>query len=76
MVPGDKNKCHVNAGRLSMENPNWTMMSGYALAHDQWFIHSWLIDENEHIIETTCCTYGEEDCYVLYYGVKGAWRTD
>ncbi len=46
--------CHQNSEELHIKNPNLTMYYGWALSDDaRWRNHSWLIDEENNIIETT-----------------------
>ncbi len=63
---GKANDCHGNSARLWKTQPHTChLITGYALSeHDgMWRRHSWVIDMDNHIIETT------EERY-LYYGIK------
>ncbi len=61
--PMDDN-CHRNAWNLHTQH-NYSLNTGYVLGTDEsWYRHSWCINENQEIIETT---YGEDT--KLYYGI-------
>lgn len=51
-----RSKCHDNVEELCNKNSNkkFRSYSGYALSEDRlWRYHSWIVDENNNIIETT-----------------------
>lgn len=54
--------CHNNCDDLYKSNKITSVYTGFALSDDgKWRLHSWGIDRNGHIIETTCER-------VMYYG--------
>lgn len=55
LLIGELCQCHKNSINLWSTNKNkYRMMTGYAMSsHGNWHQHSWLIDENDNIIETT-----------------------
>lgn len=56
MMSGEPNRCHDNAENLWLESPDkYTLVSGFAFAEDRqmWFYHSWLLDMEGRIVETT-----------------------
>lgn len=62
MIPNSKYKinpmqnshCHDNVEVLYKKEPKLKIYSGYALSEDRlWRHHSWCVDENDNIIETT-----------------------
>ena len=55
IVQGEMCQCHKNSIMLwKTHKKKYKMMTGYALSEKgTWHQHSWLIDENNRIIETT-----------------------
>lgn len=62
---GEQSECHANSARLWRSQPDkFCLITGYALSEDQmWRRHSWIIDNTEHLIETTTER-------VKYFGVR------
>jgi len=61
---GDPNRCHHNVSHLWMLHPKkYRMVSGFAMdgTSNMWIAHSWLLDKNSCIIETTFR-------FALYFG--------
>jgi hypothetical protein len=52
-VPGEPNKCHDNCAELNREHPEYRRGVGHAFHDGFWQCHSWLIDVDDTIIETT-----------------------
>jgi hypothetical protein len=64
--PGKTSECHANSARLWKQNrKTYKIVTGYALsAHDNmWRQHSWLIQPDGHIVETT-------ESRFMYYGMS------
>ena len=56
--------CHDNCEILNLFNDSNKVFTGYALSSDGlWRFHSWCVDENNYIIETT-------ESRLLYYGIQ------
>jgi hypothetical protein len=55
LVHGEPSQCHRNVARIwKRDKRGCTIYSGFALHDDQmWRRHSWLVDKNNRIIETT-----------------------
>jgi hypothetical protein len=63
--PMDAQQCHKNAWQLHTEK-GYSLHSGYVLGtDDNWYRHSWVIDRDNFIIETT---YPKET--VNYFGIS------
>lgn len=60
---GEEHGCHLNSAKLWRKGPErYGLITGFALSHEVWRSHSWLMNAKDQIIETT---YPCE----LYYGV-------
>lgn len=63
-MEGEPRECHQNTAKLWVTGIAKTVMTGYALSSDGiWRPHSWGLDENETIVETTVHWIG-------YYGFR------
>jgi hypothetical protein len=50
---GPYNQCHDNCCTLWRSNPELSIARGYALFSHLWNDHTWLVDQDQGIIETT-----------------------
>lgn len=64
LLHGQKSQCHRNVADKykKLSSSGFKIVSGYALYDDEWVQHSWGLNKNGDILETT----GNE--YQLYYG--------
>ena len=53
LAEGDINACHANAARLWIDGAVAAIGTGYALTDDLWRQHSWGIDADGTVVETT-----------------------
>jgi hypothetical protein len=67
MMPGEPSKCHRNSALCWEQNNHVTrIMTGYALLDNEWLQHTWLIHDNDSVIETTL----KRECYVGFILTK------
>lgn len=57
--------CHVNIWELYKKHSDYTIHTGYVLVQNVWYRHSWLIDHEDNIVETT---YPTNDVS-MYFGI-------
>lgn len=69
LAEGDANACHANAARVWIDGSVPAIGTGYALTQDLWRQHSWGIDAEGMVVETTVpreryvgLTLGETEC--------------
>ncbi len=51
---GIVNQCHRNSSKLWFNNQSdYSIVTGYVCVADRWYEHTWLLDKDNHIVDTT-----------------------
>lgn len=61
---GEAKKCYMNAGRMALENPEYTYCEGYVVFCGVYIEHAWCVDQGGVVVEPTI--RGDVDGY---YGI-------